>query len=150
FREPSTAGSDGYDSVASRSARRKCVFPVQRAPGGPLRFPFDRESRSIHLVDEQTGRPKSGGTRPIALDRVVFPFASVDLEARGSGESLVEGRRASLAPQNLLNSFQVFFGVDPDGVIRSLAHIDGNSVLQEAQLFQALGAFERRFGPCDE
>ncbi len=45
---------------------------------------------------------------------------------------------------------EVFFGVDADGVEVGGLDVDGDAVFEEAELFEALGVFERAVGQGGE
>ena len=52
--------------------------------------------------------------------------------------------------QDLLDSREIFFGIDSYGVVRSFGNVDLDSMIEESQLLEALGTFEFRFGPGAE
>lgn len=49
--------------------------------------------------------------------------------------------------EDLLDALEIFFGIHSHSIKRSLSHVDLDSVIQKAQLLEALRAFECRFGP---
>ena len=49
-----------------------------------------------------------------------------------------------VSSKNILHSAQILLGIHSDRIVGSFGNVDRNSVLQEAQLLEALAVFQRR------
>ena len=106
----------------------------------------------FHFFDEQAGGAESGGAYALEVGGVVFPLPSRHLQARCGGgsveprtgrarksdDALASPRNAQRLPRDFDHALQIFFGVDSDAIVGSLAHIDRDAIFQKAQLFQPL------------
>ena len=79
LRQPALAGAGFRSAVIFADACTECVFPLQRAAGGPVCFRVHLQRRAFHHLDEQTGGAEPGGANAFEVGGMVFPFASCHL-----------------------------------------------------------------------